>query len=142
YWIEVIGVNSGGHGAASTPVTVTTPAATSQTCSVINLSVTPPTAQVNNNGKIQGNPKSFTLSLTEPFPTACTGATIQVQYLTDPSTTNYQYVTMTGSATLTATVGDSSTTWSTGNHVFTAYINGSPATPAATQQISICQSGC
>jgi hypothetical protein len=94
---------------------------------------------VNNQGKIQGNPKSFTVSLT--IPSVCTGATIQVQYLTDTSSTTYQYVTMNGSGTVTATVGDSQTSWSTGNHIFTAYINGSPATPAATQQISICQSG-
>jgi prepilin-type N-terminal cleavage/methylation domain-containing protein len=142
YWIEVIGVNSGGQGAASTPVTVTTPVATSQTCSVSNLVVTPLTAKVNNNGIITGNPKSFSLSLTELVPSACTGATITVQYLPQTGSTNYQYAPVTGSGTLTGTAGDSTTAWSTGNHIFTAYINGSPATPAATQQISICQSGC
>jgi hypothetical protein len=110
--------------------------------------VTPSTAKVNNNGLLIGNTNSFSLSLTEPAPAACVGSTIWVQYLPLTGSSNYQYAQMTGSGTLTGSAGTSTTVWSTGNHVFTAYIQGpsdplygSPATPAATQQISICQNG-
>jgi prepilin-type N-terminal cleavage/methylation domain-containing protein len=141
YWIEVIGVNAAGQGTPSAPVTLTTPDATSTTCTVGNLVVTPGTAKVGGNGKITGSTSGFSLSLVELVPSACAASTITVQYLPQTGTTNYQYATMTGSGTLTGTAGDSNTTWSTGNHVFTAYIDGSAATPAATQQVSICQGG-
>jgi hypothetical protein len=140
YWIEVIGVSAGGQGTPSTPITVTTPDATSTTCTVGTLMVSPSTAKVGGNGKITGSSSGFSLSLNELVPSACAGATITVQYLPQSGTTNYVYAPMTGSGTLTGTAGDSNTTWSTGNHVFTAYINGSPAT-TATQQVSICQGG-
>ena len=137
YYIEVWAVASDGtkSTAPSNVVSVATGAA-SGGCTLSNLVVNPTTANVDANSKLAGF-DSFSLSVNASG--SCN--TVTVAY-TETGSTVYQ-ATMSGSGTLTGTAGVHGDKWDTGNHPFTAYLNGSQYSPpgggAVQVQVDITQ---
>ena len=145
YYIEVWAYAADGTKSTS-PSSVVGPVATqasSASCNMTVLKVTPGTATIGSNDKFSGSTTTFSISITNAGNGTCSNVT--VSYTTKGATPASAIVS--GSGTLTGTAGDTTTKWDTGNDTFTVYQNGAQYVPSGggllQQQVDItCTGNC
>ena len=152
-WYDVTGLSSGtlyyfnvtsvwqgqtqsaAQAGSTSGTTSTTTNSGSSSCDVSGLTVQPSgTAQVNGQGYLVGQ-SSFGLTVSA---SNC-GSNVQVAYNPQNSgSTTLAALTQSGT-TFSGTAGSSTTQWTTGNHTFTVWVNGTQWSPLVQQQVDVCK---